>query len=284
MDSDRPRSLQRLRFLDRMPERAARAPLKDELAVFETFVRGSRKNRARCYDSDEVRSGTSAESATWAPAGTDDVLLQPSPPSDAQRDVYKALCAQNVTCFTDGEEQHPINFFEQRDVCQHCGAERFRTMDPALCCQHGQLVLHRNMPAELLHLMTTPPGLSKQSRAANDLFRFAQMALPKGTHRIPDSYQHLKITGVPHYAVNQGGGVNATTDVNSSVGRRAGPSRRSKFSLKCECDEFEIPLYTRAGRLGRARLRADPRHVCGVGRVFGGRLGDGSLPGCWSRQ
>ena len=54
------------------------------------------------------------------------------------------------------------------------------------------------MPPELLELITSIPGLSKQSRAANDLFRFAQMALPKGTHRIPDSYQHLKITGFPY--------------------------------------------------------------------------------------
>ena len=41
-------------------------------------------------------------------------------------------------------------------------------------------------------LISTPSGLSKESRAANDLFWFAQMALPKGTHRIPDSYhEHL---------------------------------------------------------------------------------------------
>ena len=39
-----------------------------------------------------------------------------------------------------------------------------------------------SMPAPLLRLITTGAGLSKESRAANDLFRFAQFALPKGTH------------------------------------------------------------------------------------------------------
>ena len=53
----------------------------------------------------------------------------------------------------------------------------------------------------MLDLITTDPGLSKQSRAANDLFRFAQFALPKGTHRIPDSFRHLKVTGIPYAIV-----------------------------------------------------------------------------------
>ena len=57
------------------------------------------------------------------------------------------------------------------------------------------------LPADLLSLITNDPGLSKQSRAANDLFRFAQFALPKGTHRIPDSFKHLKVTGIPFAVV-----------------------------------------------------------------------------------
>jgi len=101
------------------------------------------------------------------------------------------------------QEAHPINVFEQRDVCRHCGAERFRTMRPGQCCQHRKLLLNESwqMPAELQNLISARPALSKQSRAANDLFRFAQFALPKGTHRIPDSYQHLKVTGIPYAIV-----------------------------------------------------------------------------------
>lgn len=114
----------------------------------------------------------------WAPGGTQDVLFH-TQPTEAQRDAYKLLCRQNVNCFTDLEEQHPINFYEQRDVCYHCGAERFRTMDSTLCCQHGSLVLERSMPSELLELVSNAPGFSKQSLAANNLFRFAQMALRK---------------------------------------------------------------------------------------------------------
>ena len=124
------------------------------------------------------------------------------PPTYDERAAYRKLCAQNVTCFNDHEQSHPIDFFEQHDVCAHCGAERFVTSSQKVCCHDGQLVLSRFMPPDLLALISKPPGLSKQSRAANDLFRFAQMALPKDTHRIPDSYQHLKITGVPFAIVN----------------------------------------------------------------------------------
>lgn len=49
VDSDRAQSLQQERFLDRMPERARRAPLEKELSIFETFVRGERKNRTVRY-------------------------------------------------------------------------------------------------------------------------------------------------------------------------------------------------------------------------------------------
>ena len=118
-------------------------------------------------------------------------------PTGADWDAYRRLCNQNATCFHALEQAHPINFFEQRDVCTHCGCERLVTMNSKHCCQHGSLLMERDFPEELLRLISIAPGLSKQSRAANDLFRFAQMALPKGTHRIPDSYQHLKVTGIP---------------------------------------------------------------------------------------
>ena len=75
--------------------------------------------------------------------------------------------------------------FEQRDVCRFCGAERFRHADPdaaglSQCCHNGKLLLPRQLPQPLLNIIAKAPGLSKQSRAANDLFRLAQMALPKG--------------------------------------------------------------------------------------------------------
>lgn len=131
----------------------------------------------------------------WAPAGEQEHAAQPSA---EQWEAYHKLCDQNVTNFSATEEAHPVNFFEQRDVCGHCGTERFVTMQQGMCCQHGKLVLEeRVLPPALASLITSAPGLSKQSRVANDLYRFAQMALPKGTHRMPDSYQHLKVTGIP---------------------------------------------------------------------------------------
>jgi len=183
-------------FLDRMPCRASAQPLAGNLAVFECFMRA--QNR---------RGATTGRGrvATWGRAGVlppvDGVV--PQQPTRAQRRAFAALTAQNVTCFDDLEEAHPINVFEQRDVCRHCGAERFRTMRPGQCCEHKKLLLDESwrMPAELQNLISVRPALSKQSRAANDLFRFAQFALPKGTHRIPDSYQHLNVTGIPYAIV-----------------------------------------------------------------------------------
>ena len=71
-------------------------------------------------------------------------------PSGEEKAQYCTLCAQNVTCFNALEATHPINFFEQRDMCEHCGAERLRTMNPNQCCQGGKLVLERSYPSELL--------------------------------------------------------------------------------------------------------------------------------------
>jgi hypothetical protein len=163
-------------LLDRMPSRANIVPLTSQLPIFETFTR---------------QASTRADEAPMhaAPASRE--------PTTDEWTQYRRLCRQNVTCFTLMEESHPINFYEQRDVCSECGCERFSTSSHKQCCQSGALVLVRKMPASLLSLISESPGLSKQSRAANDLFRLAQMALPKGTHRIPDMYQHLKVTGVP---------------------------------------------------------------------------------------
>ena len=45
-------------------------------------------------------------------------------------------------------------------------------------------------------------GVSKVSRSLNNGYRFAQMRLPRGSHWNCDSYQHLKITGMPFAMVN----------------------------------------------------------------------------------
>jgi len=113
-----------------------------------------------------------------------------------------ASAGQNTTAFSASEKNHPINVFEQVNVCIHCGCERFLSTRPTQCCEGGRLLLDRAMPPRLLSIIAGAPGLSKQSRCANSLFRFAQMALPKGTHRIPDHFQHLKVTGVPYALVN----------------------------------------------------------------------------------
>ena len=52
------------------------------------------------------------------------------------------------------------------------------------------------MPAERLQVVAHAPGLLQQSRVASDLFRFAQLALPNGTHRVDDMFQHVKVTAV----------------------------------------------------------------------------------------
>jgi len=127
-------------------------------------------------------------------------------PTDTQLARYQQLkCDGNVTCFSRDETAHPINFYEQTDVCQSCGAERFRTTNVRLCCQEGELCFNDElcnaMPTQLIDLISMTPGLSKQSRTANELFRFAQFALPKGTHRMPDSFKHLKVTGIPYAIV-----------------------------------------------------------------------------------
>jgi len=179
----------RPRFLDRMPCRARAAPLTPTLGLLETFTRKAKVPRG----------------LEWSAVRSDGAREVPRQPTTDEWQQYQTLCEGNVTCFTDLEKAHPINFFEQRDVCKHCGAERFLTTSDKFCCQTGTLLLHDSqafrpnypLPSPLLNLITSDPGLSKQSRAANDLFRFAQFALPKDTHRIPDSFQHLKVTGIP---------------------------------------------------------------------------------------
>ena len=123
--------------------------------------------------------------------------------TSAERDEYVWLRAeQSVTSWGDGEKAHPINFFEQSIECEHCGCWRFPTTPAAKCCQNGRLVLNQRyrLGSELLDLAAR--GVSKVSRSLNNGYRFAQMRLPKDSHWVCDSYQHLKITGMPFAMVN----------------------------------------------------------------------------------
>jgi len=199
LDSSRVQPARRdsLPLLDRMPALARRTPLTPTLAVFETFTMEKEPRQYRDSSSGQMRT-REYNVRSWAAAPTTvGAARVPRRPSEAEGVQYRRLCLQNATCFNNLEAAHPINFFEQRDVCMNCGAERFTVTNPSICCQNGSLVLDRQLPNELLSLISEAPGFSKQSRAGNDLFRFAQMALPKGTHRFPDSYQHLKVTGMP---------------------------------------------------------------------------------------
>lgn len=174
IDSSRPEPMARssLTLLDRMPQRACVQPLVPDLSIFETYTRGFEERTVQDY----VHGGTKKRNYTklhWAaaPTSTSGAPVTREPTAE-EWTAYRKLCAQNATCFDDLEVAHPINFFEQRDVCKHCGAERFRTSNPLHCCQGGKLVMDRQMPDPLLSLITDAPGLSKESRAANDLFRF----------------------------------------------------------------------------------------------------------------
>jgi hypothetical protein len=51
------------------------------------------------------------------------------------------------------------------------------------------------MHEELLELLGE--GISQTAPALNNLFRFAQQALPKDSHRLNLQGGHLKVTGVP---------------------------------------------------------------------------------------
>ena len=158
------------KFIDRMPRRARGRPLPK---VFRVLV-------------------NKGDSKPWENA-----------PTSAERDEYVWLRAeQSVTSWGDGEKAHPINFFEQSIECEHCGCWRFSTTPAAKCCQNGRLVLNQRykLGSELLDLAAR--GVSKVSRSLNNGYRFAQFRLPKDTHWVCDSYQHLKITGMPFAMVN----------------------------------------------------------------------------------
>jgi len=58
-----------------------------------------------------------------------------APPTQAQLEEYVKLTGQNTTTFSASEKRHPINVFEQVNVCVHCGCERFTSTRPTQCCE-----------------------------------------------------------------------------------------------------------------------------------------------------
>ena len=178
----RARGAERLRApRARLSLQADNTPLEADYSVFRSFTNHGR-----------ARGGLS-----WGVIEPDSEELS----EELLEAYYKLVRRGNVTAFSKNELAHPINFYEQSDVCKHCGAERFRTSKMSQCCHDGKLKFNNQqcngLPSALLTLISSGAGLSKQSRCANDLFRFAQFALPKGTHRIPDSFQHLKVRWFP---------------------------------------------------------------------------------------
>ena len=96
------------------------------------------------------------ETFSWAaaPASREADTPRAREPTQQEWAAYAQLCSQNVTCFHELEEKHAINFFEQRDVCPYCGAERLTVMKQTQCCQGGSLVNEdRHLPERLLALI-----------------------------------------------------------------------------------------------------------------------------------
>ena len=118
-----------------------------------------------------------------------------------------------MTIFTPAEASHPLNFFEQSVRCKHCGCDRLRPSRARLCCKDGSLLLGGEPNHEaLIELLSEGDGVSQTSRSLNDLFRFAQQGLPKGTHRLNLAGGHLKVTGVPFAVIDN---FNANTSTRS---------------------------------------------------------------------
>jgi hypothetical protein len=127
-------------------------------------------------------------------------------------EYYQLGRTGNVTSFTKAEGKSPINFFEQRVRCCHCGSDRFVTSSNGICCAKGRLILGgKAFPEPLADLMSTGNGISACSRALNDRFRFAQMGLPKGTHRHHEAGGHFKVTGIPYAIIDTIANTNSST-------------------------------------------------------------------------
>jgi len=206
------------------------------------------------------------------------------------RTYQELLQAQSITCWHASEVRHPIHFFEQRVRCQHCGAERFRTTNKLACCRGGQLLLDARLPDGLLDLMTgtrtaaapisaqaCAQGISKCSRALNNKFRFAQMRLPKvhgkSQRPTPDSYQHLRITGIPYAQIENLHVMSSTRsfldDPCERMGtwaKKAGP-RRTDAVEEYDSDEGGEGLAAARYAVANATKWAPRPHAADV-RVF----------------
>ena len=94
----------------------------------------------------------------------------------------RELALGNVTTFTTTEAANPINFYEQARRCYHCGRQLF-TIFTSCTCHDGELIHDDILPTAALELLTREGGISKESRALNELVRMCSLALPKGTVR-----------------------------------------------------------------------------------------------------
>ena len=107
----------------------------------------------------------------------------------------------NVTTFCKKEAANPIYFFEQSRRCYYCGRHLF-VIESQCTCQEGKLVHNDVLPTDLLDLLTKQGGISKESRALNELGRMCTLALQKNTRRQDHvNGGHMRITGMPYRIV-----------------------------------------------------------------------------------
>ena len=125
------------------------------------------------------------------------------------------LALGNVTTFTADEAKHPIHFFEQvlsattlgvrssplrvpavaatptrpwhpsplqARRCYRCGRQLF-VIFSRCSCEDVTRIHDDVLPPAHLELLTEAGGISKPSRALNEMVRLCELALPAGTHR-----------------------------------------------------------------------------------------------------
>ena len=118
--------------------------------------------------------------------------------------------AGNVTWFHPCERDHPLCFWEQRVRCYFCGCDHFVLARGALhggnagmhlrCCRDGECMLHADhaWPKLLLQHATSGTGMHSVARLLNEEARLCAMALPAGTHRLPERGGGVRITGITY--------------------------------------------------------------------------------------
>ena len=128
--------------------------------------------------------------------------------SALERQELRRHVMGNVTTFCASEKAHPLYFFEQvisvcilpiySDVrlaypyprveslqarrCFYCGRHLF-VIERQCTCRDGELIHNDVLPDEMLDLLTQRGGISKESRAMNELGRMCTLALQAGTTR-----------------------------------------------------------------------------------------------------